>query len=215
MRLHARTLPLILFAVSACLLISCDGGKPQAPPPAPSAPAPAPPPPAPPPPPGVVTQIDVPITDPSNGTTTTHSIEVDEGAGAGDDPTKEGDRGKTLMRVGGESAIVLPFDELGDLDPSIGLDAVTCGRDYLISRYIDAPTGVAGCAPPAAMAAQFQRTKDDAMARAIEVVKECWKHPSCQARILFVGSMRYCYMSPDGTWYLYTCYEVRVTCFTL
>jgi len=165
--------------------------------------------------PSAVTRIVVPVTDPETGETVEMGVDFDEGAGTGDDPTAEGKRGQTLIRVGRDAAVIFPIDDDGGLSPSIGLDGVECERSYLISRYIDAPTGVAGCAPPAAMAAQFNRTKDDALARAVEVVKECWKHPSCQARIEFQGSMRHCYRTPEGVWYLYTCYEVRVICFTL
>jgi hypothetical protein len=162
-----------------------------------------------------VTRISVGLTNPNTGETVDREVEFDQGAGAGDDPTKEGNRGKTLVEAGVDGAVVFPMDEDGGLHPAIGLGEVRCGRQYLVSRSVTAPTHVAGCAPPAAMAAQFDGVTKEALARAVEVVKECWKTPSCQARIAFQGSRRSCYQSPDGTWYLFTCYEVRVTCLTL
>lgn len=207
MKLERRALFLTL---AVFLLVGCGGGdgSPGDNPSPTAAPAPTAPPTS-------IVRITVPIVNPENGETVEMEVEFDEGAGSGDDPTKEGERGQTLVRVGSESPVILPVDEDGGLSPSIGLDSIECGEGYLISRYIDAPTNIEGCAPPAAMAAQFNQTKDDALATAISVVKECWKKPSCQARIVFQGSMRHCYRTPEGKWFLYTCYEVKVICFTL
>ena len=65
------------------------------------------------------------------------------------------------------------------------------------------------------MAAQFNRTKDEVLATAVAVVKECWKQPACGARIVFQGSIRNCYRTAEGKWYLFTCYEVKVICMSL
>ena len=159
----------ILPTLAVGLLLGCGGGDgtpdgdPTPTAPTPGAPVTAP---APTIAPSSVVRIVVPVINPETGETVELEVEFDEGAGAGDDPTKVGDRGKTLIRVGGESAVVFPLDEDGKLHPSIGLGAVECNRGYLVSRYIDAPTNVNGCAPPAAMAAQFNRVKDDALATA-------------------------------------------------
>ncbi len=180
----------ILTTLAVGLLLGCDGGgdKPPVDPAPTASPTTTPAPTAPP---ASIVRIIVPITDPETGETTEWDVGFDEGEGSGDVPTKEGERGQTLIRVGSEASVILPVDEDDRLSPSIGLDSIECEKGYLISRYIDAPTNVNGCAPPAAMTAQFNRTKDDALATAISVVRECWKQPDCKARIVFQGSMRH------------------------